>query len=94
MTIDAFIIEGDDDVAAGDPQTIASSTKLALFLFLTYKYCKTLFAFYTLFALDEVHLSVVSDFKGSGVATSVCSGHYQQKEQLYKRSVYQNPNVD
>lgn len=54
MTIDAYAIEGDDDVGAGDPQTIASSTKLTLLLFLTYKYCKKVFAFYTLFALDEV----------------------------------------
>jgi hypothetical protein len=45
MTIDEFIIEGDDDVVAGDPQTIASPTKLPLLLFLTYKYCKKIFAF-------------------------------------------------
>ena len=64
MTIDAFIIEGDDDVVAGDPQTIASSTKLPLLLFLTYKYCKKkVFAFYTLFAFDEVYLSTVSNLK-------------------------------
>jgi hypothetical protein len=58
---DAFITEGDDDVGAGDSQTIASSTKLPLLLFLTYKYCKKVFAFYTLFALGEVYLSAVSD---------------------------------
>jgi hypothetical protein len=63
MTKDAFIIEGDDDVGAGDPQTIASSTKLSLLLFLTYKYCKKVFAFYTLFELDEVYLSALSDLK-------------------------------
>jgi len=56
MTMDAYVIEGDDDVGSGDPQTIASSTKLSLLLFLTYKYCKKIFAFYTLFALDEVYL--------------------------------------
>jgi hypothetical protein len=63
MTISAFIIEGNDDVAAGDPQTIASSTKLALLFFLKYKYCKMLFAFYSLFVLDEVYLSGVSNLK-------------------------------
>jgi len=63
MTIEAFIIEGDDDVGAGDPQTIASSTELPLLLFRTYKYCKKLFAFYTLFALDEVYLSAVGNLK-------------------------------
>jgi hypothetical protein len=63
MTKDGFIIEGDDDVGAGDSQTIASSTKLSLLLFLTYKYCKKVFAFYTLFALDELYLSALSDLK-------------------------------
>jgi hypothetical protein len=61
MTIDAFIIEGDNDVGAGNTQTIASSTKLTLLLFLTYKYCNTLFALYTLFVLEDVYLLAVSD---------------------------------
>jgi hypothetical protein len=89
MTKDAFIIEGDDDVVAGDPQTIASSTKQSLLLFLTYKYCKNLFAFYTLFALDEVYLSAENDLNGSCVSTFVCCIHYKQKEKLYKKNVYQ-----